>query len=178
MNEKEEIRQLLKNKRGQISLERHKEASSKALDKLYDRTSGHSLVLSFASKEDEIDLWPLNKKLAREGRLLLPCMIHHEIAPYIIDNLDHLYLSGWGVLEPDPQLETKADLENISCILVPGLGFDKNHQRVGYGLGHFDRFLIKVPKAEFIGVGFQEQFVSGLLPIAEHDIPLHSIELF
>ena len=64
------------------------------------------------AKESEIDLWPLNKKLAQEGRLLLPRLIHHEIIPFYVKETEHLIKSEWGVFEPNPQKEEKASLKH------------------------------------------------------------------
>jgi hypothetical protein len=52
-------------------------------------------------------------------------------------------------------------------------GFDGKGYRIGRGMGFYDRFLAQ---AEFIGtacgLAFDEQIVSGELPVLDHDIPL------
>lgn len=174
---KQEMRLFLKKKRDTLPLLRRQEASSRAVDVLYGKTAGHRYVLSFASKPEEIDLWPLNRRLAAEGRLLLPRMIEHTIEPCHVSSIKELKLSSWDVLEPDESCQ-RADVHHVSCVLVPGLGFDKNHQRIGYGFGHFDRFLAGSACVETIGVGFEEQLVHNLLPIEPHDVVLDSTELF
>jgi 5-formyltetrahydrofolate cyclo-ligase len=65
----------------------------------------------------------------------------------------------------------------ISCILVPGLVFDKNNYRLGYGLGFYDK-LLKNKKCPTIGIGFFEQLFKDSLPIEEHDIKLNQVMLF
>lgn len=175
---KQAVREALKKRREALSTSRRKEASEKACDFLYKKTAGQPLVLSFASKEGEIDLWPLNDKLAKENRLLLPRLIHHQIVPFYVTHIESLIKSEWGVLEPDSEKEKAAELGDIACVLVPGLGFDANHHRIGYGLGHFDRFIPKIPQAETIGVGFTEQKVEAPLPIELHDKALKEVLLF
>ena len=94
--------------------ERRTEACLAATKKLLEVVSGLSCILSFASKEQEIDLWPLNKELAREKRLLLPKMVSEsEILPFQVKDLNKELVSqsDWDVLEPNPKLCKKiADL--------------------------------------------------------------------
>ena len=81
------------------------------------------------------------------------------------------------VKEPLPEKCKVVPLDQIDCILVPGLGFDKQRHRIGYGLGHFDRFLSKL-SCPFLGIGFKEQLVNDPLPVEEHDISLTEVFLF
>lgn len=84
-------------------------------------------------------------------------------------------------------------------IIIPGLVFDKNCHRLGYGYGHYDYFLSryfeslkessqhtklskwnKKKNSGFIinllvGVGFDEQISSDLLPFEDHDIQLQTV---
>jgi len=175
---KQTLREELKKCREQLPSTRRKEASQKACDLLYKKTEKHPFILSFASKASEIDLWPLNNKLAKEGRLLLPRLIHHQIVPFHVTSIEKLIKSEWGVMEPDAETEKAAKHSDIACVLVPGLGFDARLHRVGYGLGHFDRFLSKMPSADTIGVGFTEQKVETPLPIESHDKALKEVLFF
>lgn len=67
--------------------------------------------------------------------------------------------------------------ELITHALIPALAFDRNHFRLGYGGGYYDRWLAENPRILTIGVGFREQSID-LLPTCSHDIPLHKIMLF
>jgi 5-formyltetrahydrofolate cyclo-ligase len=51
---------------------------------------------------------------------------------------------------------------------------DVRGHRIGYGQGHFDRLLVKLPKAFFCGVCFDFQLV-GEAPNLPHDVPLHAV---
>lgn len=180
MDPKSELRRRCKDLRKKISCERREEARREAEEKLYDRLKGVSLVLSFASKEEEIDLWPLNEKLAKENRLLLPHLdTETKIAPYQVKDMEKELIlhEKWHVLEPDPKRCKKISVEEIELILVPGLAFDRGHGRLGYGKGHYDRFLVDL-SCPLIGVGFKEQLLEAPFPHQKHDIPLTEIYLF
>jgi 5-formyltetrahydrofolate cyclo-ligase len=53
-------------------------------------------------------------------------------------------------------------LRQIDLVLVPGLAFDRNGYRMGYGGGVYDRLLSRTPQARHIGLFFSQQFVHAL----------------
>ncbi len=65
--------------------------------------------------------------------------------------------------------------EEVDCVIVPGLAFDKRNNRVGRGGGFYDRFLqafgAETPK---IGLAFSFQVVQEV-PHESHDVPLNLI---
>lgn len=148
MIQKTELRQILLQKRKAISKERREEASQLAFLEL--KNLGR--VLSFSPFGSEINLKPLNEYLKKKNLLYL--------VPYEIEALFEI------------------SFDQIDCILVPALGFDREHYRIGYGKGYYDRVLAKAGNVRSIGVGFKEQMVEGLLPKDPWDIPVKEIRLF
>ena len=57
---------------------------------------------------------------------------------------------------------------------MPGIVFDKEGRRIGYGLGYYDKFLKKTPKAVKIGLAFDFQVVDQI-PREMHDVPVDVI---
>lgn len=73
---------------------------------------------------------------------------------------------------PEPTGDIITPDENTLCI-VPGLGYDGEKFRIGYGGGYYDRFL-----SDFSGVSlgaFYSEFFEERLPRGEYDIPLDII---
>lgn len=108
-------------------------------------------TLSFASFGTEIDTSPLNAALKKRGCL--------QIMPYRAEALANVRI------------------DNLECILVPGLGFDRDRYRIGYGQGFYDRFLAQVGPIPTIGIGFHEQ-LCDLLPKDPWDLPVGELALF
>lgn len=180
MDSKSEIRKHYRELRSKIPDERRKEAKKAAFEKLYDRIQEVPFILSFASKKEEIDLWPLNEKLAKKNRLLLPRLDSEtKIAPYQVNDLEKELIphEKWHVREPNPKQCKKIPVEEIGIILVPGLAFDRGHGRLGCGKGHYDRFLTRI-SCPLIGVGFKEQLLENPFLHQKHDVPLTEIYLF
>jgi len=55
--------------------------------------------------------------------------------------LEELKPSALGILEPADNPETEVLPQDIDLLVVPGLGFDPEGNRLGQGGGYFDRFL-------------------------------------
>ncbi|MES2274352.1 MAG: 5-formyltetrahydrofolate cyclo-ligase [Chlamydiota bacterium] len=171
---KTEWRTLLTARRRSISLRRRARASLLLQKKIAPQGN----FLSFSSFGTEIDLSALNQQLASEGRLFLPRIEANNLVPYeVIDLERQLTLSPLGFREPNPELCKKASFSEIECILVPGLGFDPMGYRIGYGMGYYDRLLKANSKILSIAIGFQEQFIDGLLPRDSWDLPTNKLLL-
>ncbi len=179
MDLKHNLRRTLLKRRLAIPHSRRRAASLDLLRTALPKLSGFTTILSFASKEEEINLGPLNQKLAEEGRLLLPKIDEGRIVPYLVTNLEEGLEQHptFHVKEPNPRHCRVARSEEISCILVPGLGFDQKGYRMGYGLGHYDRFL-KDLSCPALGIAFKEQLIKEGVPAEEHDIPVQEVWYF
>jgi 5-formyltetrahydrofolate cyclo-ligase len=90
-----------------------------------------------------------------------------------IESFDELELSNYGI--PEPPAHHVADDENI-LILMPGLAFDRNFNRVGYGGGYYDKYLSDHKNKTFtkVALGFDFQLVP-YIESDEHDIKLDII---
>ena len=59
--------------------------------------------------------------------------------------------------------------DSIDTILVPGLGFTQNGERLGRGGGYYDKFLATCKsRTKLIGICFKEQIINNL-PREKHD---------
>lgn len=177
--EKQFIRKELIKIRSEISDTRKKEAAHNAYLKLKKKLNSFKNILSFYSIKNEININQLNQDLAKEHRLLLPKIEDVGLSAHRVTQLDQLHLSSFGLLEPHPNFSIPIALEELDCILVPALGFDRLCHRIGYGKGHYDQLLQKLQHRPYmIGIGFQEQLCVNPLPVEEHDISLDEILLF
>ncbi|MGO5466186.1 5-formyltetrahydrofolate cyclo-ligase, partial [Catenibacterium mitsuokai] len=63
----------------------------------------------------------------------------------------------------EPSTNEHMDVKDLDVIVVPLLMFDKNHNRIGYGRGFYDRCLKKT-EAITIGLAFDFQEVENTHP--------------
>ncbi len=155
--------------RKSLPFSRRKEAAEGLVSALRNRAKRY--VLSFSSTQGEIETRPLNELLAHENRLLLPKVVGNRLTIHLVSNLTtDLAPSAWGIMEPIAEKCPEIPLDSVHAILVPGLAFDKNRHRLGFGKGYYDRLLAEAPIPS-IGIGFIEQRIDEL-PIDPWDIPL------
>jgi len=175
---KKEMRSICKTNREKIPRQRKEEASKHACKFLIEYSKKFSKVLSFFSLKSEIDLKELNNFLLKERKLLLPKVEDQTISPYHVLNNEDLLKGSFNIFEPNPLKCKKVSLNQDDLILVPGLGFDLNLNRIGYGYAHFDQFLKDKKKIKKIGIGYKEQLLTWSIPSENHDVKLNMLLLF
>ncbi|HEY74930.1 MAG TPA: 5-formyltetrahydrofolate cyclo-ligase [Thermoflexia bacterium] len=79
---------------------------------------------------------------------------------------DRLVRHPFGMLEPDPALPA-VDPATLDVVLVPGVAFDPQGGRLGFGGGYYDRFLPSTPALR-VGVTF-DACLTDALPCTERD---------
>jgi 5-formyltetrahydrofolate cyclo-ligase len=120
----------------------------------------------------------LNKVLEEQKILALPAIVADTIFFYKISSMnyfngDQMILSKFGIKEPSP---STADLiEYIDLLIVPGIAFDRNGYRIGYGRGFYDRYLQRKKYAFSVGLGFELQLLDEDLPHEKFDQRVNAI---
>lgn len=118
------------------------------------------LILTYVSTEIEVDTHRLIERCWQEGkRVAVPRCVDdtRKMYFYEITSWDQLEKHTFGVLEPIPSLcKRVSHFQNALCI-VPGLSFDRDGYRLGYGKGYYDRFLSTYcTKTSKIGLCYEE----------------------
>lgn len=81
----------------------------------------------------------------------------------------------YGVMEPICALTTESEPGEIDVIIVPGVAFDRNLNRIGYGAGYYDNYLKKTGrKCLKVGLAFDVQ-ITEHIPADETDEPVDLI---
>ena len=93
-----------------------------------------------------------------------------------VTSLDQLEAAPFGLLEPPPALKestaSRVDPAGVHLYLVPGLAFDRQGGRLGYGRGYYDRLLGEAgPGPLRIALGFEAQLVNRV-PMTGRDQPM------
>ena len=177
--QKREIRAILRQRlAGMTAQERH--ARSHAIADLASATrewQAAQSILLYLSLPDEVETTSLlERALAQGKRLAVPKVTDEqarEMAAVSVRSLAEadLRVGHYGVPVPRGEHEP-VPAEEIDLVIVPGLGFSRRGQRIGRGLGYYDRYLSH-PKlrAVLCGLAFAAQVLDEL-PADERDRPV------
>ncbi|MFD0697571.1 5-formyltetrahydrofolate cyclo-ligase [Paenibacillus sp. GCM10027628] len=101
-------------------------------------------VLTYMPIRSEPDVAPFMEWCWQEGiRVLLPKVVSETktMDLHIVNSYEDLEKGAYGIREPRTDRPVELDLSQISMIIVPGLAFDMDFGRLGYGGGFYDRFM-------------------------------------
>lgn len=120
----------------------------------------------YHAMQGEVDVSPLKALFDKHGIICALPIVYGDDEMFFqqIDSETKLYKQSYGFLAPemDKSKEVVPDL-----LLIPGLSFDIKGNRLGYGKGHYDRYLAKF-NAVCVGVCASAQ-LRAELPTESHD---------
>ena len=131
------------------------------------------VVLLYWSMADEVQTHAFVDRWHREKTLLLPCVDGDNLRLRQYTGSDCLVAGEqFGIGEPTGPEFT--DLGAIDLIIVPGVAFDRQHNRMGRGRGFYDRLLKTTPRAFKIGVAYSFQ-VLDTIPVEPFDVKMNLV---
>ncbi|WP_231889846.1 5-formyltetrahydrofolate cyclo-ligase [Oceanobacillus sp. Castelsardo] len=101
------------------------------------------------------------------------CLPNKEMVFYLINDFHQLEKGLYEILEPNPKKTSKVKKQNIDLLIVPGVVFDQNGYRIGFGGGYYDRFLVDFPN-ETISLASHLQVIDRI-PTDFYDLPVKCI---
>ncbi|HVM61524.1 MAG TPA: 5-formyltetrahydrofolate cyclo-ligase [Verrucomicrobiae bacterium] len=139
--------------------------------------SGARRLLSYVSTGAEVDTHGLIRQLLAMGRHVCVPRFDEAQRTYVVSEIGDfdgdLMTGKFGILEPRPEAMRPAVLDPIGIALVPGLAFDETGNRLGRGLGHFDRLLRQTGGVK-IALAFDFQLLDEV-PAETHDMRMDFI---
>lgn len=75
-----------------------------------------------------------------------------------------LVIGAYGIREPIGSDGQAVPIEKVDLVVCPGVAFDREGYRLGYGGGYYDRLLEQNPEMIKVGVAYQKQIVETVYP--------------
>lgn len=169
MESKKDIRKRVLTKRKEILKKVWEENSHKIFEKVVTHPSflNADEVYCYVDFKNEVGTkeileyaWSLQKKVA------VPKILGDDMKFYYINSLHELEEGYFGIFEP--VIENQAEGENV-LVVMPGVAFDRQRHRIGYGKGFYDKYLDEHPDYQTMALAFELQMVENI-PADEHDI--------
>ncbi|MDN3689695.1 5-formyltetrahydrofolate cyclo-ligase [Cyclobacterium jeungdonense] len=143
--------------------------------------------INFLNQQEKIRhihlFFPIKKLFEINTVLLLPQLldagykVYGSITDRKMQRLNTVKINEDTVFQEDemgipvPGNPKSAPNESIELVFVPLLGVDTKGNRLGYGMGYYDRFFLEL-KPDVLKVGLSYFAPKEELPRAEHDVPL------
>ena len=164
---KKEARTLIKEKRMKLSQVYIDVASDKIFEKLLQNEDfkNAKTVMSYMDFKNEVKTDKINDFIKNSGKILVLPKVKDKETMIVIEDKNQYIVSPFGNKEPDGE-EYKGQ---IDVIITPGVAFDRDKNRVGFGRGYYDRFFVKHSNAKKIAIAFEKQIIDEGIETDKYD---------
>lgn len=127
-----------------------------------------NVVFAYMDCKNEVETKKVIEQCWKDGKVVaVPKVFGKNMKYYVITSYDDLEEGYYGI--PEPKYES---LQEIVCedglMILPGIAFDTDRHRVGYGGGFYDRYLEDHPNMKKIAFAFEFQMFEKV-PFEEFD---------
>ena len=170
--DKKALRQSIKEKKRAMTQEEILAASRQLTQKFLETPQYHNAktVYGYLPYNQEVRTQELLQRALDDGkRVAVPKIYGDEMRFVYLQDLTQVEKGYFGIPEPIADEPIGDDL--TALVLMPGLAFDPEGHRIGYGGGFYDKFLSAEPDHPTIALCYEFQ-VFPSLETEEFDIPV------
>ena len=169
---KTELRKEIVDLKKQISTEQKQQEARAVFSKVETLSEFKSAenILLYWSTSDELSTHEIIEKWSNRKQIILPTIVGDKLIlkPYMPGQ--NMKKGALGIWEPDT---VDTFTENIDLMIIPGIAFDSDKNRLGRGKAFYDRFLANKSLVK-IGVGFDLQLLPRI-PSEKSDIKMDKV---
>ena len=173
--DKRELRRKIREQKRAMTPEEIESASEK-LKELFLATDQYrraKTVYGYLPYNQEVHTVPILEQALADGKqVAVPKVYGDEMRFIYLNDLTRVAVSDFGI--PEPVEDGPVADDPTALVLMPGLAFDKEGHRIGYGGGFYDKFLAEEPEHPTIALCYTFQVVNEL-PTEEFDIPVDQV---
>jgi len=169
--QKKELRRKVKLLKQQYTLKKKKQLSKTIFQKLerLDVFQKATVVMAYWSMDDEVNTHEFIQKWSQKKRIILPVVKGEELELKEFTRVEQMEPGEqFGIPEPIGKIFNQ--INQIELILVPGVAFDQNYNRMGRGKAYYDK-LLRNTNADKIGLAFHFQIFEEV-PVDELDVKM------
>jgi len=170
--DKKELRAMIRGKKRAMS-EEEIESRSRALGELFRASEAYrkaGSIYGYLPYNQEVRTVPMLQQAIADGkRVAVPKVFGEEMRFIWLEDLSQVEKGYAGI--PEPIADGPVAEDETALVLMPGLAFDPQGHRIGYGGGFYDRFLELEPNHPTLALCYEFQMLPHL-ETEEHDIPV------
>ena len=130
-------------------------------------------IYGYLPYNQEVRTVPMLERAIRDGkRVAVPKCYGDEMRFVWMEDLSRVEKGYAGI--PEPVEDGPVADDETALVLMPGLAFDPEGHRIGYGGGFYDRFLAKEPEHPTLALCYAFQMLPKL-ETEEFDIPVDCV---
>ena len=130
-------------------------------------------IYGYLPYNQEVRTVPMLQRALREGkRIAVPKIFGDEMKFIYLEDLTRVEKGYSGI--PEPVDDGPVADDKTALVLMPGLAFDPEGHRIGYGGGFYDKFLAAEPEHPTLALCYAFQLLPQL-PTEEFDIPVDCV---
>ena len=127
-------------------------------------------VYVYLPYNQEVRTWEIVKRAWADGKKVAVPKVYGDFMKFLwLESFDDLAPGGWDI--PEPTFDEPVADDEAALILMPGLAFDPQGHRVGYGGGFYDKYLQDHPRHKLVALCYPFQMFDHL-DVEAHDIPV------
>ena len=130
-------------------------------------------VYGYLPYNQEVRTVPILEQALADGKkVAVPKVYGDEMKFIYLTDLTQVAQGYAGI--PEPIAGGPVGDDPTALVLMPGMAFDKEGHRIGYGGGFYDKFLAEEPEHPTVALCYDFQMVRQL-PTEEFDIPVDCV---
>ncbi len=172
---KQELRRTIRERKRAMTEEEIVERSNALAEKFYNSPAyqAASTIYGYLPYNQEVRTVPMLQRALDEGkRVAVPKVYGEEMRFIYLDDLTQVSKGYAGI--PEPIADAPVADDKRALVLMPGLAFDPQGHRIGYGGGFYDRFLAQEPHHPTLALCYEFQ-MQAHLDTEEFDIPVDTV---
>jgi 5-formyltetrahydrofolate cyclo-ligase len=174
--DKAEIRKAMLARRWALASEYINEQSDKIFERLMrlDEVKQAENIMTYSHFSNEVKTGKLTGWLLFHGkRVFLPVVDDEKILVADISSAC-FEVNKFGISQPQRSTACVVEPKKIDLFIIPGIAFDSNGNRIGFGKGYYDNVLFNAPGAFKIGLAYDFQITEQIFPEA-HDVKMDMV---
>ena len=173
--DKKELRRTIRERKRAMTEEEIVSRSEK-LGVLFSQSEAYKAaktIYGYLPYNQEVRTVPMLEQALKDGkRVAVPKVYGDEMKFLYLDDLTKVSKGYAGI--PEPIADGPVADDETALVLMPGLAFDPQGHRIGYGGGFYDKFLAAEPNHPTLALCYEFQMLPKL-DTEEHDIPVDTV---
>lgn len=172
---KQELRRTIRERKRAMTEEEIVERSNALAEKFYHTPAyqAASTIYGYLPYNQEVRTVPMLQRALDDGkRVAVPKVYGDEMRFIYLEDLTQVSKGYAGI--PEPIADAPVADDKRALVLMPGLAFDPQGHRIGYGGGFYDKFLAKEPHHPTLALCYEFQ-MQAHLDTEEFDIPVDTV---